>query len=154
VLQQAVAQAEQWRQQGIKTLAVSVNLSAVQLSQSDIVRQIEQVGLPPELLELELTESAVMNNVEKTIDTLNQIHALGVQLSIDDFGTGYSSLSYLKRFPLDTLKIDRSFVSDITTEPCDATICKTICKTIVAMAHNLNLKGIAKDLETKQELAS
>jgi EAL domain-containing protein (putative c-di-GMP-specific phosphodiesterase class I) len=73
-----------------------------------------------------------------------------VQLSIDDFGTGYSSLSYLKRFPLDTLKIDRSFVSDITTEPCDA----TICKTIVAMAHNLNLKGIAKDLETKQELAS
>lgn len=158
MLQQAVAQAEQWRQQGIKTLAVSVNLSAVQLSQSDIVRQIEQVieevGLPPELLELELTESAVMNNVEKTIDTLNQIHALGVQLSIDDFGTGYSSLSYLKRFPLDTLKIDRSFVSDITTEPCDATICKTICKTIVAMAHNLNLKGIAKDLETKQELAS
>jgi EAL domain-containing protein (putative c-di-GMP-specific phosphodiesterase class I) len=150
VLQQAVAQAEQWRQQGIKTLVVSVNLSAVQLSQSDIVRQIEQVGLPPELLELELTESAVMNNVEKTIDTLNQIHALGVQLSIDDFGTGYSSLSYLKRFPLDTLKIDRSFVSDITTEPCDA----TICKTIVAMAHNLNLKGIAKDLETKQELAS
>jgi EAL domain-containing protein (putative c-di-GMP-specific phosphodiesterase class I) len=77
VLQQAVAQAEQWRQQGIKTLVVSVNLFAVQLSQSDIVRQIEQVieevGLPPELLELELTESAVMNNVEKTIDTLNQI---------------------------------------------------------------------------------
>ena len=153
VLQQAVAQAEQWRQEGIKTLVVSVNLSAVQLSQSDIVAQIEQVieevGLPPELLELELTESAMMNNVEETIDTLNQIHALGVQLSIDDFGTGYSSLSYLKRFPLDTLKIDRSFVSDITTDPDDA----TICKTIVAMAHSLKLKVIAEGVETEQQLA-
>ena len=153
VLQQAVAQAEQWRQEGMKTLVVSVNLSAVQLSQSDIVAQIEQVieeiGLPPELLELELTESAMMNNVEKTIDTLNQIHALGVQLSIDDFGTGYSSLSYLKRFPLDTLKIDRSFVSDITTDPDDA----IICKTIVAMAHSLNLKVIAEGVETEQQLA-
>ena len=153
VLQQAVTQAEQWRQQGLNNLVVSVNLSAVQLSQSDIVEQIaqvlEEVGLPAELLELELTESAVMNNVEKTIDTLNQIHTLGVQLSIDDFGTGYSSLSYLKRFPLDTLKIDRSFVNDITTDPDDA----TICKTIVAMAHSLNLKVIAEGVETEQQLA-
>lgn len=152
VLQQAVTQAEQWRQEGVENLVVSVNLSAVQLSQSDIVAQIEQiieeVELPPELLELELTESAVMNNVEKTIDTLNKIHALGLQLSIDDFGTGYSSLSYLKRFPLDTLKIDRSFVRDITTDPDDA----TICKTIVAMAHSLNLKVIAEGVETEPQL--
>ena len=152
VLKQAVAQAEQWRQQGIENLVVSVNLSAVQLGQSDIVMQIEQVidevKLPADLLELELTESAVMNNVEKTIDTLNKIHELGVQLSIDDFGTGYSSLSYLKRFPLDTLKIDQSFVRDITTDPDDA----TICKTIVAMAHSLNLKVIAEGVETEQQL--
>ena len=115
VLQQAVTQAEQWRQEGVENLVVSVNLSAVQLSQSDIVAQIEkiieEVELPPELLELELTESAVMNNVEKTIDTLNKIHALGLQLSIDDFGTGYSSLSYLKRFPLGVLGI---FPSKVT----------------------------------------
>jgi len=153
VLKEAVAQAEQWRLNGIKNLVVSVNLSAVQLSQSDIVAQIAQVieeaKLPAELLELELTESAVMNNVEKTIDTLNRIHELGVQLSIDDFGTGYSSLSYLKRFPLDTLKIDQSFVRDITTDADDA----TICKTIVAMAHSLNLKVIAEGVETDQQLA-
>ena len=153
VLKQAVAQAEEWRLMGIKNLVVSVNLSAVQLSQSDIVMQIEQVieevKLPAELLELELTESAVMNNVERTIDMLNKIHELGVQLSIDDFGTGYSSLSYLKRFPLDTLKIDQSFVRDITTDPDDA----TICKTIVAMAHSLSLKVIAEGVETDQQLA-
>lgn len=153
VLKEAVVQAEEWRLKGVKNLVVSVNLSAVQLGQSDIVKQIEQVidevKLPAELLELELTESAVMDNVEKTIDTLNQIHELGVQLSIDDFGTGYSSLSYLKRFPLDTLKIDQSFVRDITTDPDDA----TICKTIVAMAHSLNLKVIAEGVETEQQLA-
>lgn len=153
VLEQAVNQAEQWRIKGLKDLVVSVNLSAIQLSQSDIVTQIAQVieeaKLPAELLELEVTESAVMNNVEETIDKLNNIHALGVQLSIDDFGTGYSSLSYLKRFPLDTLKIDRSFVRDITTDPDDA----TICKTIVAMARSLNLKVIAEGVETEQQLA-
>jgi EAL domain-containing protein (putative c-di-GMP-specific phosphodiesterase class I) len=104
--------------------------------------------LPPDLLELELTEGVIMENAEVTINTLHKLKNMGIRLSIDDFGTGYSSLSYLKRFPIDTLKIDKSFINDITTDADDY----AIASTIIAMAHNLRLKVIAEGVETKEQL--
>ncbi len=110
---------------------------------------LKETGLDPDYLELELTEGTTMENAEATIRTLHELKEMGVHLSIDDFGTGYSSLSYLKRFPLDTLKIDRSFVQDITTSPDSA----AITLAIIAMAHSLGLKVIAEGVETEEQLA-
>lgn len=113
-----------------------------------LAQVLEKTGLHPNYLELELTESIGMENVERAITKLQELKALGVKLSIDDFGTGYSSLSYLKRFPIDTLKIDQSFVQHIPTNPNDA----AITTAIIAMAHSLNLKVIAEGVETEEQL--
>lgn len=152
VLHQASDQLALWRKQGFDQLSVSVNLSALQVQKESFAKEVADVireyGVPEACLDLELTESMIMRNAEETIAALDKIHNLGIQISVDDFGTGYSSLSYLKRFPLDKLKIDRSFVQDITVDTDDA----MICKTIISMAHNLNLQVIAEGVETHAQL--
>ncbi|HSP55660.1 MAG TPA: PAS domain S-box protein, partial [Dehalococcoidia bacterium] len=144
VLRESMRQNLAWQQAGYRGLVVGVNLSARQLQQEDMVstvsRLLRDTGLPPELLQLEITEGAVMKNVELIIAMLHQIRRMGIGISLDDFGTGYSSLSYLKRFPIDSVKIDRSFVRDIATDPNDA----AIVTTVIAMARSLNLKVIAE----------
>ena len=131
---------------------MSVNISSLQFRQQDFVTTVEQAlessGLPPQLLELEMTESSIMQQVEATISDLILLKEIGLQLSIDDFGTGYSSMSYLKRFPLDTLKIDRSFVRDLSTETSDA----AIVKATIALAKSLELTTIAEGVENKTQL--
>ena len=151
VLQTACLQAKHWQQVTRLPLRVSVNLSARQFSQQDltacIARTLQETGLDPNLLVLELTETSVMENVEVTVAALQGIRGMGVRISIDDFGTGYSSLSYLKRLPIDTLKIDQSFIQDITTNRNDA----AIAKAIIAMAQSLQLKVIAEGVETQEQ---
>ena len=131
---------------------MSVNLSALQLLRDELTQRLceilAELNLVPQQLELELTESVLMANAELAIHTLDRLHALGIAISIDDFGTGYSSLSYLKRLPIDTLKIDRSFVGDITTDPDD----EAITKTIITMAHSLGLNVVAEGVETLEQL--
>ncbi len=152
VLHKACSQLARWRGMGYEKLSISVNLSALQVQRAAFVDEVAAVlreyHLPEHCLDLELTESVIMHNAEETIAALDHIHDLGIQISVDDFGTGYSSLSYLKRLPLDKLKIDRSFVQDITVDPDDA----VICKTIISMAHNLNMEVIAEGVETKEQL--
>ncbi len=152
VLRESMRQNQAWRDAGYRGLVVGVNLSARQLQQEDMVSMVSKLlretGLPPELLQLEITEGAVMKNVELIIATLHQIRRMGIGISLDDFGTGYSSLSYLKRFPIDSVKIDRSFVRDIASDPNDA----AIVTTVIAMARNLNLKVIAEGVETGDQL--
>ncbi|HQU15580.1 MAG: hypothetical protein B7Z66_00850 [Chromatiales bacterium 21-64-14] len=151
VLFSACQQARAWQDAGHQRVRVAVNLSGRQLKQRDLVDTVRGVlsdtGLDPKWLELELTESSIMQNDKLTRSTLWELHDMGVRLSIDDFGTGYSSLSYLKRFPIDTLKIDRSFVRDITTDPDDA----AIATAIIAMAHNLKLDVVAEGVETVEQ---
>lgn len=152
VLREACRQNKAWQDEGLPPARVSVNLSARQFQQHDIAKLVTQVlaetGLEPKYLELELTESTIMRNAEEAVSMLNALHALGIGLAIDDFGTGYSSLSYLKRFPVDRLKIDRSFVSDIGTSGDD----ETITSAIIALAHSLNLQVIAEGVETLEQL--
>ncbi|MBI5522213.1 MAG: EAL domain-containing protein [Desulfarculus sp.] len=144
--------AQNWRQQGFSHLRVAVNISPRQFRQRNLVqmvgRALAESGLPPQCLELEVTESVVMHSVEEAIATLSQLHGLGVQLFMDDFGRGYSSLYHLKRFPMHALKIDRSFVSDIATNPGDA----SIVDTIISMSRSLNLKVVAEGVETQEQL--
>jgi predicted signal transduction protein with EAL and GGDEF domain len=153
VIRTACMQNKQWQLDGHGYMRVSVNLSARQFAQRDLVESIAQAldeaQLAPEYLEIELTESLVMADVDRAIGILRELKALGVKLSIDDFGTGYSSLSYLKRFPIDVLKIDRSFVNDITVDPDDA----AIVSTIISLAHSLRLQVIAEGVETEAQLA-
>jgi EAL domain-containing protein (putative c-di-GMP-specific phosphodiesterase class I) len=131
---------------------VSVNLSARQFRQADLVAYVQEVlkstGLPPECLELELTESMVAQDVAFAAQTMRMLKTLGVRIAIDDFGTGYSSLHYLKRFPVDRLKIDKSFVSGITSDGDDA----AICRTIIVLARNLGLRVTAEGVETREQL--
>ena len=152
VLKAACEYTHAWHRGGAAPLRVAVNLSARQFAQaslvSDVARILDMTGLQPEALELEITESMVMGNPEQAIQTLRQLKSMGISLSIDDFGTGYSSLGYLKRFPLDHIKIDRSFIKDIPEDNDDA----TITRTIIAMAHNLRLKVIAEGVETEAQL--
>ncbi len=152
VLRTACRQARQWLDAGTPA-TVAVNLSARQLRDADVVgtilRALDETGLPPALLELELTESMLMQDAAGVLRTLTALKKAGVSLAIDDFGTGYSSLAYLKRFPLDYLKVDRSFVSDITHDANDA----AIVRTIITMAHSLGLKVIAEGVETAEQLA-
>jgi EAL domain-containing protein (putative c-di-GMP-specific phosphodiesterase class I) len=149
VLRSACEQARRW--QDSAPLIISVNLSASQFRQQNLVPIVESAlknsGVPPNLLELEITESMSMKNPEETLKTLNGLKDLGVRIAIDDFGTGYSSLSYLKRFPIDTLKIDRSFLMDIPENPRDA----EIVKAIIAMSHSLNLAVIAEGVEKETQ---
>ena len=152
VMRTACIQAKMWRKRADHDLYVAVNLSARQFQQPDLVDQVaailEETGLKPESLELEITESNAMQNAEKTIYTLRELKALGVRIAMDDFGTGYSSLSYLKRFPIDTLKLDRSFVLDVTTDRGDA----AIVSAVIAMAHSLDLHVVAEGVETEAQL--
>ncbi|HBZ82164.1 MAG TPA: hypothetical protein DEP07_17490 [Brevibacillus sp.] len=151
-LRTACNQAKLWEQAGYDPLRVAVNLSARQFQQENLVQMIQQVlqetDMQPELLELEITESAVMKNPDAVIGVLHELKRLGMKLSIDDFGTGYSSLSYLRDFPIDRLKIDRSFVSAIT-EKDDA----VIAQSIIAMAHNLHLSVLAEGVENELQFA-
>ncbi|MCF7200551.1 EAL domain-containing protein [Pseudomonas oligotrophica] len=153
VLREACRQASRWRQDGVADIRVSVNLSGKQLRQGNfisLVRQVlEETGLPAERLELELTESQLLDDVDGTIGICRQLRALGVKMAIDDFGTGYSSLSYLKRFPVDYVKIDRSFVSELEHSAEDA----AIVRAIIAMVHSLELKVVAEGVETAAQLA-
>ena len=152
VLRQACQQAREWQQQGLAEIRVSVNLSVHQLRQGNLVSLVRQVlvetGLAPQFLELELTESQLLDNVESVISTFQQLRNLGVQLAIDDFGTGYSSLSYLKRFPVDCVKIDQTFIRDLSPGSEDA----AITRAIIAMAHSLELKVVAEGVETREQL--
>jgi diguanylate cyclase (GGDEF)-like protein len=153
VMRTACRQVHQWNKRLGAGLTVAVNLSARQFSQHDLVAQVRGVlaetGLPAEHLELEITESNAMQNAENTIHTLRELKAAGVRISMDDFGTGYSSLNYLKRFPIDTLKLDQSFVRDSATDPSDA----AIVSAVISMAHTLNLKVVAEGVETVEQLA-
>lgn len=152
VLRTACMQNKSWQDEGLGPLSVSVNLSARQFQQPDLSKAVvlilEETELNPHDLELELTESSIMKNAESAASTLNDLKALGVKISIDDFGTGYSSLGYLKRLPIDVLKIDRSFVRDLTTDPDDA----AVVMAIITLAHNLRLKVIAEGVETEEQL--
>ncbi|NMG15332.1 EAL domain-containing protein [Aromatoleum bremense] len=149
VLREACMQAARWTRQGLPELSVAVNLSAVQFRRGDlersVVRALSLSGLDPARLELELTESLLLVDSESVIETLRRLKSLGVRLSIDDFGTGYSSLAYLKRFAVDKLKIDQSFVRDIATDPDDA----AIVRAIVSMARTLKLQVIAEGVESE-----
>jgi diguanylate cyclase (GGDEF)-like protein/PAS domain S-box-containing protein len=151
VLRTACRQNMAWQRAGFGELRIGVNLSARQFSQKNLVGMIasilEETGLPPHCLDLELTENLVMTDVEHAIGVLNDLRRLGVQLSIDDFGTGYSSLSYLKRFPIDVLKIDQSFVREIAPKSNDA----AISDAIISMAHSLGIKVIAEGVETEAQ---
>jgi predicted signal transduction protein with EAL and GGDEF domain len=153
VLRTACEQTKAWQKLGHAQLSVAVNISTRQLQHAELVGQVSEAlaasGLEPRFLELEITESSAMQNPESTIQTLNAVKALGVRISIDDFGTGYSSLSHLKRLPIDTLKIDRSFVGDITTDPDDA----AIATAVITLAHALKLTVVAEGVETEEQLA-
>ncbi|MGB8954001.1 MAG: EAL domain-containing protein [Tumebacillaceae bacterium] len=152
VLQTACQQVKHWQSNGFPNMRAAVNLSARQFQRDDLVGTVERVlketGLDPKCLDLEITESVTMHNVDRAIITLNELKNLGIHISLDDFGTGYSSLSYLKHFPIHMLKIDRSFVRDITTDPDDA----AIATSIIAMAHSLKLNVIAEGVETEDHL--
>ena len=152
VLETAFAQLKAWQQDALtRTLTLSVNVSAKQFRQADFVAQVHAAiqahGIDPTLIKLELTETMLLDNIEKTIETMNALNAIGIQLSLDDFGTGYSSLQYLKRLPLDQLKIDKSFTRDISTDSSDV----TIVQTIIAMAHSLGLDVMAEGVETEAQ---
>ncbi len=152
VLRQACEENCLWQTMNCPPLHVSVNLSARQFIQEDllstIANVIEETEMNPERLELELTESLIMPNAEDTIETLRGLKKLGIQISMDDFGTGYSSLSYLKRFPIDTVKIDQSFIRDIHEDVDD----KALVTAIIAMAHSLKLGVVAEGVETSEQL--
>jgi diguanylate cyclase (GGDEF)-like protein/PAS domain S-box-containing protein len=152
VLRTACAQARAWQLKGHPKFSVAVNLSARQFQQADLVFQVtealHEADLPAASLDLEITESNAMQNAELSISTLQVLKNLGVSLSMDDFGTGYSSLNYLKRFPIDRIKIDQSFVRDVTRDPDDA----AIASAIIAMAHSLKLTAVAEGVETEAQL--
>ncbi|MFC0252514.1 bifunctional diguanylate cyclase/phosphodiesterase [Massilia consociata] len=152
VMRTACAQNKAWQDAGLGKLRVAVNLSARQFGAADLIASLESVlqdtALDPACLEIELTESLFMSDIAPAVEILHRMKSLGVNLSIDDFGTGYSSLSYLSRFPIDVLKIDRSFVADITHDANDA----AIVTSIIALAHNLKLAVIAEGVETAEQL--
>lgn len=151
VIRTACAQCKAWERQGLGSLRIAVNVSVRQFAQPDLVEYIAAVlaetGLEPQWLEIELTESLLMQDVDRSIDILERLKAIGLQMSIDDFGTGYSSLAYLKRFPIDLLKIDQAFVRDIETSQDDT----AIVKAIISMAHSLGLRVIAEGVETEAQ---
>jgi len=153
IVDEACRQIAEWNAQGVREVRVAVNVSSRQFVEGDVegvVRAaIERHGIDPGMLELELTESALMTNAERTIEVLQRLKKLGIRIAIDDFGTGYSSLAYLKRFPIDKLKIDIAFVRDIVTNPDDA----AIALAIISMAHSLHMQVIAEGVETRAQMA-
>jgi diguanylate cyclase (GGDEF)-like protein/PAS domain S-box-containing protein len=151
-LRQACEQTRVWRNAGFNDLYVAVNLSSRQFREPDLAQNIAQVlaetGVEGIHLVLELTESILLSNIENTTNMMQELDAMGVRFAVDDFGTGYSSLSYLKRFPIDVLKIDQSFVRDITTDPDDA----AIVRAIITLAHSLDMRVVAEGVETREQL--
>ncbi|MCL5103527.1 MAG: PAS domain S-box protein [Armatimonadetes bacterium] len=152
IIKAACGQNKAWQDAGYPPITIAVNISAKHFHQEDLAATVgsalSETGLDPQYLELELTESALMQNPDLAVDVLGKLKEMGVRISVDDFGTGYSSLSYLKRFPIDAVKIDQSFVRDITTNHDDA----AIAGAVVAMAHSLKLKVIAEGVETLEQL--
>ncbi|WP_404301478.1 putative bifunctional diguanylate cyclase/phosphodiesterase [Alicycliphilus denitrificans] len=153
VLREACRQLKAWHDEGLPRVPVAVNLSAIEFRQRDVVREIAQVltetGLPPEYLEIEITETTLMQQAEHTHTTLQELQALGVAVTVDDFGTGYSSLAYLKRYPLDKIKVDRSFVIDTPGDADDV----AIVTAIIELARSLQLQSVAEGVETPEQLA-
>src|SRR4249919_234431 len=153
VIRAACQQLREWRKQGLHDISIGINVSVLQLLRGDLpghLRQVlEQTGVPANRVELEVTESMVMQNAEQTTHVLNEMRAIGVSLAIDDFGTGYSSLVYLKRLPIDTLKIDKELIGDLTRDPDD----EAITATVITIGHSLGLNVIAEGVETEQQLA-
>ncbi len=153
VLRTACEQAMAFTAAGMPPMVMSVNLSARQMRDENLIRMIrrtlEETGLPATRLELEITESMVMSDIDHSVTILKSIKALGVRIAMDDFGTGYSSLSYLKRFPIDRLKIDQSFIHDVTTDVSDA----ALTRTIIVLAHNLGIRVLAEGVETAEQRA-
>ena len=152
VLREACSQAQAWLQAGLPPITVAVNTSAVEFRAPDFLENIcstlETTGLAPRYLELELTESVLMRDAEATNAMLHALSALGIKLAVDDFGTGYSSLSYLRQFPIDTLKIDQSFVNQITHNPDDA----TLVRAVISMGKSLKQRVIAEGVETSEQV--
>lgn len=152
VLRTACLQNKAWQDQGLPRLCVAVNLSARQFSNEDLLVDVastlKETGLDPAFLELEITESMIMHNVDKAVQLLVKLKSMGVRLAIDDFGTGYSSLSNLKRFPLDTIKVDRTFIGDIPSDADDM----AITSAIIAMGRSLALTVVAEGVETEEQL--
>jgi diguanylate cyclase (GGDEF)-like protein len=152
VLREACRQARGWQRMGLPFLRVAVNVSPVQFRQSNFLQAVRTAlldfDLEPQYLEIELTETTVMDNAEGSVQILEELSRMGVVVSIDDFGTGYSSMSYLRRFPIDKLKIDRSFISDLTTNSADS----SIVQAVISLAHSLGLKVVAEGVETGEQL--
>lgn len=153
VLYEACLQNQKWQDAGYKKIPVAVNLSARQFQQLDLCEKIKSIlnstGLSPKYLEIEITESIAMKDLDTTIRLLNELRSIGVKVSLDDFGTGYSSLNYLKKLPINNLKIDKSFVDEITTLKAE----KVIAKAVIVLAHDLNLTVIAEGVETPEQLS-
>jgi len=151
VLRKACRNNKKWQNKGIKPLRIAVNLSWEQFHKGDLIKLVKdnlnETGLNPKWLELEVTESLFMENTEMAIDKLHQLKAIGVEIAIDDFGTGYSSLSYLKQFPIDRLKIDKSFIRDSLIDPDD----RIITQTVINLGHSLGLRVIAEGVETPEQ---
>jgi EAL domain-containing protein (putative c-di-GMP-specific phosphodiesterase class I) len=152
VLRTACAQNKAWQDAGLAPIVVSVNVSPRQFREADLVETVAEVltetGLEARYLELELTENLVMHDAPQLVAMLDELKRLGVQIAVDDFGTGYSSLSYLKRFPVDRLKVDRSFVEDIAADADDA----AIVHAIIALGHNLGMRVVAEGVESEGQL--
>ncbi|MDO6512672.1 EAL domain-containing protein [Neptuniibacter sp. 2_MG-2023] len=152
VLSTAIAQSFLWQQEGLPAFIMSVNVSGRQLVEHDLATKVKKIiqdsGLSPEYIELEVTETFLMQDIEHSIDVLKEIRALGVKIAIDDFGTGYSSLNYLTRLPVDTLKVDRSFITDFSTE----TEKTNLVKNMIVMSHDLGMRVVAEGVETLEQL--
>ena len=152
VVREVCRQGRAWQDEGLPPMRIAVNLSASQFKASNLVESIrsaiDDVRFDARLLEVEITETAVMSDPEESIKTLERLSEMGVLISVDDFGTGYSSMSYLRRLPIDKLKIDRSFINEITARADDA----SIVQAIVSLAHSLHLKVIAEGVETPEQL--
>ena len=152
VLRTACAQNRSWQLAGLPLIKMAVNISSRQFKEQNLVeiatQILQETGLKANYLELEITESLIIDNIQQVINTMNQLHDMGISLSLDDFGTGYSSLNHLKRLPIDLLKIDQSFVRELTIGSDDA----AIVKAIISLAHNLQLSVIAEGVETEAQL--
>jgi len=151
VLESACRQMRAWLDAGLAEFSIAVNVSALQMQRADFVEHVratlERFDLPPQCIELELTENMTTENVERMIATMQALKAIGVRLSLDDFGTGYSSLNYLRHFPIDTLKIDRSFVHDIASDAGAA----NICRSVITIGHELGMRVLAEGVETAEQ---
>jgi EAL domain-containing protein (putative c-di-GMP-specific phosphodiesterase class I) len=153
VLREACRQARAWQDEGLPALRIAVNISAMQFRRLDLVdtvqRALADARIDAHFLEIELTETAVMSDPEESVDILQRLSRMGIVVSVDDFGTGYSSMSYLRRFPIDKLKIDRSFITNVMTSSDDA----AIVQAIISLAHSLRLTVVAEGVETAEQMA-